>query len=193
MLDKPRVASPTVTPDARARARIPAPPRCEVRPCGAAAAPLALCGGLRPFASRSRTRAPERPQDGLARAGGSVHGPQPMGSGGARDALGVGLVCGGAACLGVLSVRLSTPCRVYQARKNANEGKGDIVFKQLQYVPTCTHMVRRLTPARAQSSQSTTKRTGSPPARTSARSPPSCGARRRGAEPFIAVCPVAAW
>lgn len=58
-------------------------------------------------------------------------------------------MCGGAACLGVLSVRLSTPCRVYQARKNANEGKGDIVFKQLQYVPTCTHMVRRLTLARA--------------------------------------------
>ena len=31
-------------------------------------------------------------------------------------------------------------CRTYHARKNANEGKGDIVFNQLAYVPTCTHM-----------------------------------------------------
>ena len=30
--------------------------------------------------------------------------------------------------------------RVYQARKHANEGKGDVVFNQLQYQPTCTHM-----------------------------------------------------
>ena len=30
--------------------------------------------------------------------------------------------------------------RAYQARKNANEGKGDIVFNQLQYIPVCVHM-----------------------------------------------------
>ena len=31
-------------------------------------------------------------------------------------------------------------CRVYQSRKGANEGKGDIVFNQLTYDPVCTHM-----------------------------------------------------
>ena len=30
--------------------------------------------------------------------------------------------------------------RSYQARKNANEGKGDVVFNQLQYIPVCIHM-----------------------------------------------------
>ena len=30
--------------------------------------------------------------------------------------------------------------RTYQARKNANEGKGDVVFNQLQYIPVCVHM-----------------------------------------------------
>lgn len=31
-------------------------------------------------------------------------------------------------------------CRVYQSRKGANGGKGDIVFNQLVYDPVCTHM-----------------------------------------------------
>jgi hypothetical protein len=30
--------------------------------------------------------------------------------------------------------------RTYQARKSANEGRGDVVFNQLTYVPTCNHM-----------------------------------------------------
>ena len=37
------------------------------------------------------------------------------------------------------SLRLSA-CRVYQQRKNANEGKGDIVFNQLAYKPFCPCM-----------------------------------------------------
>jgi hypothetical protein len=30
--------------------------------------------------------------------------------------------------------------RVYHARKNANDGKGDAVASQLEYKPVCTHM-----------------------------------------------------
>ena len=41
--------------------------------------------------------------------------------------------------------------RVYQARKNAKEGKGDVVFNQLTYVPTCTHMVRSCRLSRSES------------------------------------------
>lgn len=35
---------------------------------------------------------------------------------------------------------LSNLHREYLARKNANEGKGDAVFTQLQYAPACPHM-----------------------------------------------------
>ena len=46
-----------------------------------------------------------------------------------------------AGCVQTLTLSaVCAPCRVYHARKNANDGKGDAVANQLEYKPVCTHM-----------------------------------------------------